>query len=238
MEPFDQHVTTSSLVAPHNFLIGRIQTPSPEVSAAQLNAVVANLPVFAAVHSRLSALEHELALVTGQAREACLSETLTQHSIYNNLLDLGADDEAFIALPSESDDNHENVRTGQYFDKGLNGDDSLNLFFDFNSATDDLPADIGTSVNENLALATSPIESSIHEPAVPSVVSTTGTRPRHGCHSCTKTFKRRGELARHSRQHDPNAHRYPCPFVGCDRVGNNGFLRSDKLIEHRRRKGH
>jgi hypothetical protein len=61
---------------------------------------------------------------------------------------------------------------------------------------------------------------------------------RYQCSNCTKSYTRRGELVRHQRIHNPNAPRYPCPYTGCDRIGTRGFLRSDKLIEHRRHRGH
>ncbi|KAK0729471.1 hypothetical protein B0H67DRAFT_558890 [Lasiosphaeris hirsuta] len=64
--------------------------------------------------------------------------------------------------------------------------------------------------------------------------------PRHVCPipGCTRSYKRRADLDRHMRKHDANAPRYPCPSPDCSRKGGNGFVRKDKLMEHRRRLGH
>jgi hypothetical protein len=41
------------------------------------------------------------------------------------------------------------------------------------------------------------------------------------------------------RKHDANAPRYSCPFETCDRKGNDkGFLRLDKLAQHRKAMNH
>lgn len=50
-----------------------------------------------------------------------------------------------------------------------------------------------------------------------------------GCGS--KTYQRRTELLRHQKKH--NASRdYPCAAQRCRRVGQRGFTRKDKLIDH------
>ena len=38
----------------------------------------------------------------------------------------------------------------------------------------------------------------------------------------------------HYRKHFPEAKTFPCNVPGCDKVGENGFYRRDKLIHHRR----
>ncbi|KAK2603906.1 hypothetical protein QQS21_003941 [Conoideocrella luteorostrata] len=67
----------------------------------------------------------------------------------------------------------------------------------------------------------------------------TATGPPYCCTYCGKHFSRRRDLERrHLPIHDPSAKRFPCPFLGCDRKADRGFLRLDKLAEHRRSKGH
>jgi hypothetical protein len=63
-------------------------------------------------------------------------------------------------------------------------------------------------------------------------------RRRYACGVCTKTYSRPADLRRHMPEHDPDAVRYSCPFEYCNRKGSNGFLRADKLAEHRRALGH
>jgi hypothetical protein len=58
------------------------------------------------------------------------------------------------------------------------------------------------------------------------------------CQHCMKSFTRTADRDRHARGHDPNAIRYSCPALGCDRAGDNGFLRKDKLKKHRAEQGH
>ena len=52
---------------------------------------------------------------------------------------------------------------------------------------------------------------------------------------CNYTAKRWTELNRHNNaKHCTNAPRFPCPIPYCKFSGNNGFLRKDKLLSHRR----
>lgn len=56
----------------------------------------------------------------------------------------------------------------------------------------------------------------------------------HTCHvtGCkARPFKRRGDLKRHSRKHEPQQI-YICSAIDCDRRGTNGFTRRDKLFDH------
>ncbi|KAF2195017.1 hypothetical protein K469DRAFT_698584 [Zopfia rhizophila CBS 207.26] len=50
-----------------------------------------------------------------------------------------------------------------------------------------------------------------------------------GCPS--KSFNRHYELERHMRKHNPHA-TYECTAIGCNRIGNKGFYRGDKLKDH------
>ncbi|KAH8906921.1 hypothetical protein BR93DRAFT_927747 [Coniochaeta sp. PMI_546] len=69
-------------------------------------------------------------------------------------------------------------------------------------------------------------------------VMASSDRARHACSSCDKSFGRPADLRRHMRIHNPQAPRLSCPFEYCDRKGDKGFLRADKLKEHRRALGH
>ncbi|KAH8703914.1 hypothetical protein BGW36DRAFT_423455 [Talaromyces proteolyticus] len=48
-----------------------------------------------------------------------------------------------------------------------------------------------------------------------------------------RVFTRRGDLYRHERIHQMQRP-YPCNWIGCNRTGQNGFTRRDKLAEHER----
>jgi hypothetical protein len=51
---------------------------------------------------------------------------------------------------------------------------------------------------------------------------------------CKSTFKRKPEFDRHAKKHCLNAKKLSCNFPGCNRIGDNGFTRRDKLNDHRR----
>lgn len=52
-------------------------------------------------------------------------------------------------------------------------------------------------------------------------------------HGCTHKCKRWDDLMRHaSTCHCLNARKFPCGFPGCERGGENGFARKDKMNEH------
>lgn len=56
---------------------------------------------------------------------------------------------------------------------------------------------------------------------------------------CDKTFRRKADRDRHSRIHDMTSiPPFPCTYQGCDRIGLRGYKRSDKLKEHRVKRGH
>jgi hypothetical protein len=57
---------------------------------------------------------------------------------------------------------------------------------------------------------------------------------RHACNKCDKSFKRSEDLRRHYRKHFPGTRVFPCNVPGCDKNGENGFYRRDKLMYHRR----
>lgn len=51
--------------------------------------------------------------------------------------------------------------------------------------------------------------------------------------NCSKSFKRYSDLLRHaSSTHCINPQKFPCTFPGCERGGDNGFPRKDKLTSH------
>ena len=51
--------------------------------------------------------------------------------------------------------------------------------------------------------------------------------------NCTRSFKRWDDLVRHaSTKHCLYPKQYPCPEIGCNYSGDNGFLRVDKLKSH------
>lgn len=51
--------------------------------------------------------------------------------------------------------------------------------------------------------------------------------------NCSKSFKRWGDLLRHaSSTHCINPKKFRCTFPGCERGGDNGFPRKDKLTSH------
>ena len=50
---------------------------------------------------------------------------------------------------------------------------------------------------------------------------------------CGKTFGRWGDLKRHAEgSHCSCPTKFPCSFPGCERGGDNGFMRKDKLKSH------
>ena len=52
---------------------------------------------------------------------------------------------------------------------------------------------------------------------------------------CKQRCKRWAELERHSKsKHCLRHERFPCDVLGCKYGGKNGFLRSDKLLSHKR----
>ena len=58
------------------------------------------------------------------------------------------------------------------------------------------------------------------------------------CHApdCKAAFKSMADLKRHSGMHCTDPVMYSCEKPGCDRVGDNGFTRKDKLRDHVRQK--
>jgi hypothetical protein len=67
-------------------------------------------------------------------------------------------------------------------------------------------------------------------------INTPSPRPREnlscsfeGCRA--GPYKRIGDLKRHSRKHDLQR-KLDCPAVGCNRIGQKGFSRNDKLTDH------
>lgn len=86
-------------------------------------------------------------------------------------------------------------------------------------------------VGANLWFAQTPIYilRRMSSPALPS---------RYACNQtgCAKTFKRYTDLKRHFKKHFPCQRRFKCYEEGCDRNGENGFYRRDKLLAHQRTK--
>ena len=57
---------------------------------------------------------------------------------------------------------------------------------------------------------------------------------RHECDKCNASFKRLGDLKRHYKKHFPVTRIFHCKVLGCDKNGENGFYRRDKLMDHMR----
>jgi len=74
-----------------------------------------------------------------------------------------------------------------------------------------------------------------HSP--PASTTTASPQTRYHCRisSCTSTFKRIHDLARHQKSHT-GVRNYACSFRGCDRGGSNGFVRKDHWKQHLRQK--
>lgn len=132
-----------------------------------------------------------------------------------------------------------------------NNDDSyFHELFDFNSAALPLSFDIDDGVTTPFAEEATKDVSTAGQNPMPPNVSYPGslqtvaipaaniTPARHHCPNCPKTFRRRSDRDRHAQSHNPNAHRFACPFPGCVRVGRHGFLRKDKLTQHQAHTGH
>jgi len=100
----------------------------------------------------------------------------------------------------------------------------------------DVQSDLNFDLDQFLDAPNTPAQIASAATTTPTMVPPTSARL--ACTHCRKVFKRRGDLERHRRLHDPTAPRLPCPFPGCTRVGSKAFLRSDKLMEHRRNKRH
>ncbi|MCJ1462706.1 hypothetical protein MMC07_001309 [Pseudocyphellaria aurata] len=49
---------------------------------------------------------------------------------------------------------------------------------------------------------------------------------------CSSSFLRKGDLNRHLKSHEDGPRRFDCFADGCERTGNYGFTRFDKLKEH------
>lgn len=57
---------------------------------------------------------------------------------------------------------------------------------------------------------------------------------RHPCNRCFQSFKRKSDLRRHFKVHFPSQRTFQCDLPDCDRIGQNGFYRRDKLRDHQR----
>ncbi|MCJ1465855.1 hypothetical protein MMC07_004474 [Pseudocyphellaria aurata] len=51
---------------------------------------------------------------------------------------------------------------------------------------------------------------------------------------CNQTFGRWGELTRHNKTHCLRPKKFACDVLGCKYSGDNGFIRHDKLLSHKR----
>lgn len=51
---------------------------------------------------------------------------------------------------------------------------------------------------------------------------------------CGQTFGRWGELTRHNKTHCLRPKKFACDVFGCKYSGDNGFIRHDKLLSHKR----
>lgn len=55
-----------------------------------------------------------------------------------------------------------------------------------------------------------------------------------GAPQCGQIFKRWGELTRHNKTHCLRPKKFACDVFGCKYSGDNGFIRHDKLLSHKR----
>ena len=56
--------------------------------------------------------------------------------------------------------------------------------------------------------------------------------------TCGKTFTRTADLLRHAKKHLEGPKQFECPAEGCERKGDNGFDRKDKLMDHMKARKH
>jgi hypothetical protein len=88
-----------------------------------------------------------------------------------------------------------------------------------------------TSEPLSLSLSPSPSLNPASQSQLPSPNTFNG---RHICRLCSSTFKRKGDLRRHSKKHFPEQAGFHCRHPHCERNGRNGFYRRDKLIAHQK----
>lgn len=96
---------------------------------------------------------------------------------------------------------------------------------------------VGTPFDTLIALPVAITTSSNSTSAVP-IEAVAPLHLHYPCLYCGRVFRRPGDRDRHARKHNPNVQRYYCTYLGCRFSGMNGFLRKDKLREHRARHGH
>ncbi len=88
-----------------------------------------------------------------------------------------------------------------------------------NSMTADYP--LGSTIT---SASSTPIP--LQDPVLP--------RRRHQCTTCSRSFTRKADRDRHFvTKHTNGPRTFSCTFLGCTRVGMNGFSRRDKFNEHR-----
>jgi hypothetical protein len=96
-----------------------------------------------------------------------------------------------------------------------------------------LPTELWPSTrNVSLPLEPSPRRSR-RRSKVPAVY--VHVRPKdHLCDRCSSAFSRAGDLRRHYKVHFPHHRTFHCLIEGCNRSGERGFYRRDKLHDHQR----
>lgn len=120
-------------------------------------------------------------------------------------------------------------------------EDVINPYFDLDAATnseDLLAFEYPPAAHPNSA------ESIIANPVDDLPILPAGTQSpdnpdvhQHTCPAtgCGKSYRHRRSLVRHQQEkHTTHAPRYECLYPGCSRVGNNAFLRSERLVRHQR----
>lgn len=122
--------------------------------------------------------------------------------------------------------------------------ENMDNWFDFEAAAleDITLPNYGPSVTQGLDFNSTQVVSA-GSPGVPVRMESRerGSGPirrNFHCPHCMKSYSRRSDRDRHALSHNPNALRYSCPAVGCNRIGMDGFLRKDKLAQHRSHMGH
>lgn len=154
------------------------------------------------------------------------------------------------SLSNGNTDINANADASANVDMTLDFQDYLSFDFDFDLGTSSLPSIPGLNQSQSTSAhsaATSVLpvvdpgsqppqpQLGVHMPAPPAA---TVQPRRHHCQHCMKTFRRHTDRDRHALVHNPNARRFSCPHPGCPRVGQHGFLRQDKLTQHRRHMNH
>ncbi|KAH9211402.1 hypothetical protein DL95DRAFT_392561 [Leptodontidium sp. 2 PMI_412] len=99
----------------------------------------------------------------------------------------------------------------------------------------DVPHSPGLIESSTTTPNTSPSPGPRQTPVSPAVANTQQSQRFHCViNGCTKHYKRKHELKRHQKDHS-GAKPHRCNVPGCNRRGQNGFVRRDHLGQHMRK---